>query len=120
MESAIALRILFQPVTLFIKLTTASKIALSILCKVILINKIISRVIGRVNVDHLDLAQIGFLQQLQHIQVVSLDIQILGIRYPPGMHSEPSRFTPPSTGRSVAAIGAFAASIAFFLSGQVN
>ena len=46
--------------------------------KIICVNKIIAGVIRRVDVDHLDLAVVGRLQQLQHLQVISLDVEVLG------------------------------------------
>ena len=35
-------------------------------------------VVGRVDVDHLHLAQIGLLEQLEHLQVVALNVQVFG------------------------------------------
>ena len=43
--------------------------------KVIFIHKVISCVIRSINVDHLDFAEIGFLQQLQHFEIVALNIE---------------------------------------------
>ena len=34
-------------------------------------------VVGRVDVDHLHLAQVRFLQELQHLQVVTFDVEVL-------------------------------------------
>ena len=45
--------------------------------KVVLIHEVIARVVGRVYVDHLHLAEIGFLQQLQNLQVIALNIEVL-------------------------------------------
>jgi len=49
----------------------------SILGKVIVVHEIAPRVIRRIDVDHLHLAQIRLLQQFQRIQVVTLDEQVL-------------------------------------------
>ena len=36
-----------------------------------------SRVIGRINIDELDLAQVGLLKELEGVEVVALDEQVL-------------------------------------------
>ena len=80
MKTTIALRICHHTVTFFIILAAVSHVVLGALCKVILIDKIIACIIGRVNVDHLDLTQIGFLQELQHFQIIALDIEVLTVK----------------------------------------
>jgi hypothetical protein len=47
-------------------------------CKIVSINEIFPGVVGRVDVDHLHLAQIALLQELQGIEVVPFDEQVLG------------------------------------------
>ena len=42
------------------------------------IDKIVAGIVGRVDVDHLHLAVISRLQQLQDLQVVTLDVKVLG------------------------------------------
>ena len=79
MESPIAFCILHQTISLFIKLTAIAKIFISILRKVILINEVIARVIRRIDIDHLHFAEIGFLQQLQFIQIIALDVNIFRV-----------------------------------------
>ena len=46
--------------------------------KVISIDEIVAGVVGRVDVDHLLLAVVGRLQQLQDLQVVALNVEVLG------------------------------------------
>ena len=46
--------------------------------EMVVVDKVVAGVVGRVDIDHLHLAQIAFLQQLQHLQVVALDVQVLG------------------------------------------
>ena len=46
--------------------------------EMVVVDKVVAGVVGRVDVDHLYLAQVAFLQQLQHLQVVALDVQVLG------------------------------------------
>ena len=45
--------------------------------EVIVIHKVITRVIWWVDIDHLDLAHIGVLEQFQYFKVVTLDIEVL-------------------------------------------
>ena len=45
--------------------------------KIIFIYKVIARIVWRVYVNHFHFAEIGFLQQLQHFQIVALDIEVL-------------------------------------------
>lgn len=49
------------------------------LAKGILVHEIATRVIGRVDIDHLDLAVVTTLQELQHLEVVALDIDVVRI-----------------------------------------
>ena len=46
--------------------------------EIVSINKVISGVVGWVNVDHLDLAQIALLQELEDFQIVALDVEVFG------------------------------------------
>ena len=48
-----------------------------IVLKIIRINKILARVVRRIDIDQLDFARIAFLQQLEHFQVVAFDHQVL-------------------------------------------
>jgi len=42
------------------------------------VNKLVSRVVGWVDIDHLDLVRITLLKQLQDFKVIALDKQVLG------------------------------------------
>ena len=68
MKTAIALCIQFQPtndlVALFIVVSAGGVPFLIPHSKFIIINKVIAGIVGRVDIDHLDLVQIGFLQEL--------------------------------------------------------
>lgn len=77
METAVAFGVLHHAVALFIELTAVGKILIRTLSKVILIHKVVAGVVRRINVDHLDFSEIGFLQQLQHFEVVALNIEVL-------------------------------------------
>ena len=82
MEAPITFAVLYETVSFLIGLSAIARIIFGTLGKIIFIDKIISRIIGRVNINHLHLAEIGFLQQFQGIQIVPFDIDILAI-YPP-------------------------------------
>ena len=41
-------------------------------------HKIVTGVVGRIDIDHLYLPVVSGLQELQHLQIVALDVQILG------------------------------------------
>ena len=78
MKATVAFGVLHHTVTFFIKLTTVSKVFICVLGEVILIHKVVTRVVRRVNVNHLDFSKIGFLQEFQHFKVVTLDIEVFG------------------------------------------
>ena len=80
MKAAIAFGVCHHTVAFFVILAAVSHVILGALCKVVLIDKIIAGVVRRVNVDHLNLAQICFLQELQHFQVIALDIKVLTVK----------------------------------------
>ena len=80
METAIALGVGHKTVAFFIILTAIIHIVRRTLGKIILIDKIVTRIIRRINVDHLDLTQIGFLQELQHFQIIALDVEVLTVK----------------------------------------
>ena len=46
--------------------------------KIITINKVIAGVVRRVNINHLDLTEVAFLQKFQNFQVVTLNVEVFG------------------------------------------
>ena len=80
MKTTVALSIGHHPIAFFIILTAVPHIFVSTLGKIVLIDKVITRIVRRVNVDHLDFAQIGFLQELQHFQIIALDVEVLAVK----------------------------------------
>ena len=83
METTIALGILHHRVchtaTLLVKQTALCfKLRLA-LCEVIVIDKVVTCVVWRVDINHLYLTQIVLTEQLQHLQVITFDIEVLGI-----------------------------------------
>ena len=75
MEPSVTICVLTKTVSFLVPI--AFIIFLCRLRKIIMIHKVISRVIRRVYVYHLDLAHIGVLKQLQNFEVIALDIEIL-------------------------------------------
>ncbi|WP_315437285.1 hypothetical protein [uncultured Selenomonas sp.] len=48
--------------------------------KVVIVHEaVIPRVVGWVDIDHLHLAEVGLLQQFQHIEIVPLDVEVLAV-----------------------------------------
>ena len=80
MKATIAFRVRNKPVAFFIILTAIIHIVRRTLGKIVLIDKIISCIVRRINVDHLDFAQIGFLQELQYFQIISLDVEVFTVK----------------------------------------
>lgn len=54
-------------------------VILDCVAELVLVDKVMPRVIRRVDIDHLDLAVVAALQQLQHLEVVALDIDVVGV-----------------------------------------
>lgn len=81
------------------------------LSEVIVIDEVVTSVIRRVNVDHLDLAEIVLTENLQHVEIVALDVEIFGI---------PKSTEASTSGRSVLSVGVLARREAARLSGHVN
>ncbi len=53
------------------------QVILDVVLEIVRVHEVLAGVVGRVDVDQLDLAGIALLQQLQHFQVVALDHQVL-------------------------------------------
>ena len=80
MKSSIAFAVWHQSISFFIGLPAALCIICCLLRKIIFINEVISRVIGRIDVNYLHLPQIRFLEKLQGIQIIAFDVDILRVR----------------------------------------
>ncbi len=78
MEASTCFGVLEIFVSQFIHSATCLVILFRRHSKIIMIDKVVTRIIGRVDIDHLHLAHIRTLQQFQHFEVVTLDIQVLG------------------------------------------
>ena len=88
---------------------TRDEVVVARLGEVVVVDEVVAGVVGRVDVDELDLAEVRLLEQLQRLEVVALDEEVLG-----GVEVDRSS----RTGRSVLAIGALAANAAARLPGQ--
>ena len=47
--------------------------------KMIMINKVITCIVRRININHLHLTQIRLLEKFKHFEVISLNIKVLGV-----------------------------------------
>ena len=79
MKASISICIRNKLISLFVILSASAHVAVRVLGKIVLIHKIVASVVGRVDVNHFHLAQIRFPQELQHIQIVALNIQVLAV-----------------------------------------
>ncbi len=66
-------------VPFFIKRTTGCLEVFTSLGKIVIIYEVITCVIGRVYIDHLDGSKVILAENFKHIKIVSLDVKILGI-----------------------------------------
>src|SRR5690606_834110 len=78
METTISLSIGNQSATALIDLIGFNQITFGIFTKIIIVDKVSTRIVRRVDVNQLYLPEIGLLQQLQRFQVVAFNEQILG------------------------------------------
>ena len=79
MEATVAFGVLNQLISFFCFLTTMFDIFTRIFCEVIIVNEVTSCVVGRINVNHFNFAEIGFLQQFKHGKIVAFDVEILRV-----------------------------------------
>ncbi|MFA5182444.1 MAG: hypothetical protein WC405_14075 [Syntrophales bacterium] len=59
-----------------VDLSRVAEVGVEIFTVVVGIDEIVSRVVRGIDVDHLDLPEIGFLKELQDLQVVTLDEEV--------------------------------------------
>ena len=67
-----------EDVALGVDLARLLQVGLERLAVVVLVDEVVAGVVGRVDVDHLDLAHIGLVEELEHLQVLALDEEVLG------------------------------------------
>ena len=83
METAVAFAVLLEVlqghVAVFVEHATGFKERFGILLEVVVIDKVVARVVRRVDVNHLDLAQVVVLEQFEHFEVVAFDVEVLRV-----------------------------------------
>ena len=79
MVAAGGFRVWQQAVAFLIGLAAFFFKLIGILGKVVAVNKVVARIVWRVNVNHFDFAQVAFLQELEHFEVIALNIKVFGV-----------------------------------------
>ena len=77
-EAAVGLGVGAELAALGVHLAGVLQVGLQALGVVVGVDEVVAGVVGRVDVDHLDLAQVRLLQELEHLEVVALDDEVLG------------------------------------------
>ena len=77
METSVAVSVFEHATTVRIIHTKIILVILHRLLKIVPVDEIIARVVGRIDIDHLHLAEIALLQEFQHFQIVTLNIEVL-------------------------------------------
>lgn len=111
MEAAVAFGIGNQTSTILVVLAAFGTEFILGLGEIVIVDKIMTCIVWRIDVDELDLAGVVLAQEFQRVEVVSLDVQVLG--------GVPSLLRS-LTGRRVLAMGSRARRFASRLPGQVN
>ena len=78
MEAAVGLRVGDQAPALLVELATRGGVLGVRLSEVVVVDEVVARVVGRVDVDELDLARVRLAHDLQRLEVVALDVEVLG------------------------------------------
>src|SRR5271157_3753717 len=78
MKPARCLRVGTELASLAINLARELEVILNVVLKVVGIDEVTAGVIGRIDVDQLDLAGVALLQKLEHFEIVALDHEVLG------------------------------------------
>ncbi len=76
MKSTIRLSISYHPIPLFVSFARSTLIGFLFGGEVVFIDKIIPGVVGRVDVDHFHLPEVGFLEELEGVEVVAFDVEV--------------------------------------------
>ena len=75
-EAAVGLGVGHKAATLFVEVTALGVVLLVRLGKVVVVDEVMSRVVGWIDIDELHLASVGLLEELERIQVVALDVEV--------------------------------------------
>lgn len=79
MKTSVISIIQYKAISFIISISRDLIIILIFHRKIIIIDKIIASIVRRIDIDHLDLTEIGLTQNLQNLKVISLDVKILCI-----------------------------------------
>ena len=94
MKPSIALQILYHSVSFYIPLPAVFIIFFYTLIEIIFINKVIPRIVRRIDVYHLYFSKICFPQNFQGVEVITFDVYIFAINVPPLCTIATDRFLP--------------------------
>ena len=76
MEASVGLGVGDESSAGFVLLGGLEEVVLHAVGEVVVVDEVVARVVGRVDVDHLDLAEVGLLQELEDFEVVALDVEV--------------------------------------------
>ena len=76
MKTAARVGIGCKPLPLIINLPRISQVGIQIVLILVRIDKLLAGVIWRIDVNHLDLAEVRLLEQFQHLQVITLNEEV--------------------------------------------
>ena len=77
MEPAVALGVGNQATAFLVEITVLRVIFAARFGEVIVVDKVMARIVWGVDVDELNLAGVGLLQNLERVEVVALDVEVL-------------------------------------------
>jgi hypothetical protein len=77
-EAAVGVGVGAEAMAFSVDLPGVLEVGLQALSVVVGVDEVVAGVVGRVDIDHLDLAQVRLLQQLEDLEVVALDDEVLG------------------------------------------
>ena len=77
MEPTVALGVGDQTATFLVVVAALGVVLASRLGEVVVVNEVMARIVRWVDVDELHLAGVGFLQDLERVKVVTLDVEVL-------------------------------------------
>ena len=78
METAVAVGILHHAISFVVHGAAFFGVLGAVHAEVVFVDKVVAGVVGRVDVYHLDLAQVALLQEFQGFEVVAFDVEVLG------------------------------------------
>lgn len=78
MEPSVRLSVCAKLLTSSINLSSVFQISLQAFRVIVRVNEVISRVVGRVYIDHFNFTKVGLLQKLEDFEIVAFNDQIFG------------------------------------------